>query len=443
MEQIDWVKAHYFSDTARQRQLEAGQTLLQPGQYNDRLYLVLEGMLVGYIEDASGERFEIFRAGPDNLVGAYSFFANNNRSYSTVLAESLSRVAFIDREDLERDEHYTAFAAQILPVVVNEIYIRQLLAQRLSIERHEAMRRLNQAEKMATLGQMAAGLAHELNNALGVIQKKAEWLSTRISEYVEEHDRQGYYPVFRRGLESGHALSSQELRLRRRELESKYKLPSRIARSLARIEITDEEMQQYGSRIREHADQLNYYYETGLALHDMRIATNHACRVVDSVRVLGSAHHGEPKPTNINSTIREALTLLENPLKGIDLQLEMEELPPVSATASDWVQVWVNIINNAAEALHASDQHHPQIIIRTQKRDHHLRVEVEDNGPGIPEELQEKIFQPNFSTKKGGLTFGLGLGLSIVQRIVEAHDSRIDLESEAGKTCFGIDIPLR
>ena len=84
----------------------------------------------------------------------------------------------------------------------------------------------------------------------------------------------------------------------------------------------------------------------------------------------------------------------------------------------------------------------PKLIIETGKKRGLAWISVTDNGPGIPEETRQKIFQPNFTTKKGGLSFGLGLGLAIVQRLVDSYNGKIEVNSKKGRTNFTIRIPV-
>lgn len=441
---IEWLKKNYFSDPSRQRRLEKDEVLLHPGQYNESLFLIREGTLAGYIEHGTGQQFEIFRSGRDNLVGAYSFFADTHYSYATVCAEEPTLVSFLTLKDLEGDDGfaYGEFAIRMLPVVVDEIYIRQLLAHRMSIENQQTMQRLHQAEKLATLGQLAAGLAHELNNALGVILRKSEWLAERLAEYIQEKDNRGFYPIFEKGLQEGQALPSTEVRKRKRDLEKKFDLRPNLAKSLAKLGATDAQIRQYRDQLPAMTERANYYYETGLALHDMLVAAGHATKVVQSVRELGVATRRRPAPTDIDRTVREALNLLDEYLRPFQVDIQLSgDLPPITANPSDWVQVWVNIVKNAAEALHDSDVSHPTITIRSEAGRDAIRVAIADNGPGIPAPLQEHIFQPNFTTKKEGLSFGLGLGLAIVQKIVETYRGRISVDSRPGSTTFTVEIP--
>ena len=108
----------------------------------------------------------------------------------------------------------------------------------------------------------------------------------------------------------------------------------------------------------------------------------------------------------------------------------------------EMVQVWLNLTKNAVEALNSSHVENPEINISTSYKEKYILVEISDNGPGIPVELQKAIFEPDVSTKKSGLSFGLGLGLSIVKKIITSHEGNIKLSSSEKGTSFKIILPL-
>ncbi len=444
-ENIAWLKEHCFNDAERRIRLERGHRLLRPGQSNQRLFMVLEGCLVGTIEHAGGNRFEIFRAGPDALVGAFSFFSEKHQSYSQVAAEEPTEVAYIDQRSFDRpDLDYGEFARRILPVVVDEIYSRQLLAHRISIEKQEALRRLLRAEKLATLGQMAAGLAHELNNALGVIQKKTYWLIDLIAAYFEREGTGQMYPLFQQGLKKGQDLSTAEVRRLRRQLEDAFHLKAAEARDWARMGLSPKAVRELGIDLQgEASERMKTSFEAGMALHDLALAADHVVNVIQSVHDLGVVHRSHPRPLDLNATIKEAFALLRELTEQVDVQLALEELPTLIGNSGDWVQVWVNLLKNGCEAMLNAHTENPRIKVSSQGDNRRIVVRITDNGPGIPDDLQSKIFQPNFTTKKGGMTFGLGLGLTIVQRIVESYNGTIRVESQPGRTCFTVEIDVQ
>lgn len=439
----DWLRQRFFSDPDRCLTLRVGDKLLQPGQYNERLFMVVEGLLVGFIENAEGHRYEIFRSGPGKLVGAYSFFSPSHTSYSIVIAEEPTTVAYIHHSDLESDaQAHKDFSDHILPAIVDELYLRQLQAHELTIQREEAMQQISRMEKLAALGQMAAGLAHELNNAIGVINKSAEWLSEHLKTYLAEKEAANLYPFFEIGLESGITLSSTEVRQRSKDLEVRYGLQQALAKNLAKANISDAQLSHFGRDLSGHAGHIIHNFEMGRVLYDMLHASGHAAKVVASVQQLGAATRSKPQPIDLNDTLQGALAIVRNLTKNIQVELQLSELPLITANPSDWVQVWINLIKNAAEALHGAKTPKSRILIRSRITDGEISIDIQDNGPGIPEELQEHIFQPNVTTKVEGLTFGLGLGLSIVQKIVETYHGSIELESRPGLTRFTVKIPF-
>ena len=140
---FDWLKKVYFSDPARYLHLQKGDVLLRENGINRRLYLVLDGSLVGYLGYDSDHPFEAFRSSKDHFVGVYSFFSETHLSYSTVIAEKPCWLAWIDHNQTQHtDEEGRGFAEHFLPIVVDEIYTRQLLTQRMTIRNQEAMRKL-------------------------------------------------------------------------------------------------------------------------------------------------------------------------------------------------------------------------------------------------------------------------------------------------------------
>ncbi|GAB4424046.1 MAG: ATP-binding protein [Bacteroidia bacterium] len=445
VEMVDttWLKQAYFSDPARRLHLAQGEVLLQPNELNDRLYLILEGEIAGYIESDEGEPFEIFRSTAGMFVGVYSYFSDTHRSYATVQAEADSVLAYVDRNQPSiEDALGRSFAEHFLPVMVNEVYMRQLAAQRMSIANQMAMRQLYQSEKMATLGQLAAGLAHELNNAIGVIQRKSEWLSERMIEYFRAKDTKNMFPFLEEGFRRGQWLSSSEIRERKKELEKTFGLDPVTAKKLARTGLSDDQIRPHIDKLAVHVERITYYLETGIALHDIKLATNHAAHVVRSVKELGAANREIMVEVDLNHTLHEALSLVKKMMSGIETHVELGDIPMVKGNPGDFVQVWVNLIKNASESLVNSQTPGASITLRSLREGDEIAISVIDNGPGIPPEIRERIFQPNVTTKVQGLSFGLGLGLSIVQKLVEGYGGQIRVDSHPGHTAFVVSLPI-
>jgi signal transduction histidine kinase len=136
--------------------------------------------------------------------------------------------------------------------------------------------------------------------------------------------------------------------------------------------------------------------------------------------------------------LEDTLTLLGEATQGLDVVREYEpDLPPVTALASELNQVWLNLVSNACDALR--DVPEPVLTLRARRRDEDVVVEVEDNGPGIPVELQERLFDAYYTTKPPGE--GTGLGLQTSHRIVVEHGGDVSLICTPGRTTFRVTLP--
>jgi signal transduction histidine kinase len=142
---------------------------------------------------------------------------------------------------------------------------------------------------------------------------------------------------------------------------------------------------------------------------------------------------------NVHEGLDNTLVMLRSKLKeGISVRREyQEDLPRIQAYGSELNQVWTNIIDNAVGAMNGQGE----IVLRTRQEDEWVVVEIEDNGPGIPDEVQSRIFDPFFTTKPPGEGTGLGLNISH-NIIVQKHGGKIGVRSVPGNTCFEIRLPI-
>ncbi len=231
---------------------------------------------------------------------------------------------------------------------------------------------LIQQDKLAALGKMAAGIAHEINNPLAVIGEKAGWMEDLLAE-EEFKDSENY---------------------------------KEFATSIAKIE--------------EHVDRAR------------KITHN----------MLGFARRMEPRldDVEINRVLDQTIEILSNHarINDIDIRTDFaEQLPVIASDQSQLQQVFMNLINNAIDAIGSDGK----IDISTRLRKSYIDIIIHDDGPGIPEAIQKKIFDPFFTTKHAGK--GTGLGLSISYSIIEKMGGRITLESSEGQgTTFVVALPI-
>lgn len=440
--QLALLKEKYFGDGKKVKSLKAGEYLMRQGQKNQRLYLVVKGSVAGYLDIGSGNSQEIFHSFENMFVGVHSFFSKSDSAYADVVAVEDSELAYIEYSDYRGDAE-SKLLEEFVPVIVHELSARQLFAKDAMLEKEAAMKKLYLSDKLATLGQMAAGLAHELNNAIGVIEGNTGWFAQEIYEAFRASKSGELFEKFVQGLKQGQVLSSNEIRQRKKEIERKHKITPSLAKKIARIDIEEDEIRKIEklSNPDEYVNDIHNIWSMGVSLHDINLATKHAVHVLKSIKQL-SVSDQERSEINVNSTIKEALTLLKKVVQEVELKLDLNEVPSIFASNGELIQIWVNIIKNGCESMLNANTKSPTMKISTGAKHKHVWVTISNNGPEISNDLKEKIFQPNFTTKKGGLSFGLGLGLSIVQRLVDSYSGRINVESQNGITTFQIILPV-
>lgn len=435
------LQKKYFNDPSKVVSLRKGEFLMHQNMPNNRLYLLLKGELAGYLDTGSGSSQETFHTEENQFVGVHSFFSEDFSAYADVVALKPCKLAYIDREDFKEDE-LESNLKDFVPVIVHELSARQVYARDLMQEKEAAMKKLYESDKLATLGQMAAGLAHELNNAIGVMNGNSEWLAGEVFKYFKNTEIDRVFSNFEKGFTDGQMLSSMEVRKERKQLEKNLKLPVSAAKKLAKIGIGEKDIRDFLEleEFEEMIDRMYYFWEMGVAIHDILLATRHAVHVLNSIKQLSVSDQAREE-IELDDTFSEALVLLKTALRQVELNRKTTEGISIIANKGELVQIWVNIIKNACESMLQSGTKNPSLIVESTRKRGYAWVRITDNGPGIPADLQEKIFRPNFTTKKGGLSFGLGLGLSVVQRLVDSYNGKIEVFSKKGKTSFIIKLP--
>lgn len=255
---------------------------------------------------------------------------------------------------------------------------------------------LIQQEKLASLGQLTAGIAHEIKNPLNFVNNFSELSVDFLEEIGEEM-----------------AKFSESV-----EKENILELLKDVKSNLVKI-------RHHGSR---------------------------ADSIVKSMLMHSRGGTGSMDQTDLNALIREYANLAfhgmranPNPI-NVDIQLNLDEsLPEIKLNAEDFSRVILNLVKNAFDAMRdkinqIGHEYKAAVKITTKELGDQILIEVEDNGPGVPDEIRDKLLMPFFTTKKG--TEGTGLGLSITHDIIKSHEGRLDIESNVGEfTRFRILLP--
>lgn len=461
MHRLERINRVYFSDPGRTIALAKGEMLVAQGEECHRMYLILEGTLAAYRQadteegsnlptETAARKREVFRAGPGSYVCVQSFFTKYYHSSNDILAIEDARLAYIDDATPAEDEaEQGTLEHQFIPVIMHELKVRNMRIFTHATEKEEAMRLLQRAEMAATLGQLSAGIAHELNNAVGVITRRMEFVAEQLAFCLAEENPLNS-KLFTLGYVDKNYASAGELRTLARYYERELGYPQDAAKALAHIAPTPEELKKTDKKLLKHLRKNYRFWELGHDLRDMQVAARHAAGIVRSVKLLGGGNTSRQEGVDVRDSVNDAMNLLGNKLKKINVTVELEPCPPLTADVTELVQVWTNIISNACDAMEQDKTPNPSIRIRTGSFHadglsllpaEYVSVSISNNGPAIPEEIHDKIFQPNFTTKKLGLDFGLGLGLSIVRRIVDSYNGAIDLRSNGSETTFTINLP--
>ncbi len=425
---IQALIANYFPEENK-IVLREKEYLMYRNDENKRLFYIRKGRLASLFRDENNVHIEHYIASEGMFLGVYSFFSGEG-AYSSIKAKEDCELLYFETESEE-----TKY--KLIPILIHELNIRQKLSHQLSIDRQVTLKRLIRTEKMVTLGQLSAGLAHELNNAVGTLSGKTSIIKNAFQEIFKDNEL-GKLTCFN----PSKPLSTRESRILRKEWE-KYGISPSMSRKIAMTGLTPGEISRKNRRNEQELDRIYQLWLICSSLHDMEIASQQSVHVLQSIKQLGKNSSDRLRIDDLNDTIHDALALLTKDKKGIAIDLQLNPLPPVKASKGEMQQVWINVIKNACEALKNHHTEKPKIIISSEADDEFIFVKITDNGPGINEKIMEKIFQPNFTTKKEGLNFGLGLGLSIVQKIIESYDGKVKVESEPGNTSFIFEIPLK
>lgn len=437
---VKQVIATYFSNPHNIIFIKKDETLLKEGFFNDKIFYVKEGQLRGYWFNENKQPIESFSAKAGSFIGLPSYFSDNHICLNTVTALQDSTLHYItlDQTVEEWDETHS-LEEQFMPLVINEMIHRQVRLQQLSKERAKTQEILAHHEKMAALGTISAGIAHELNNSIAVIQHSNDWLSQTIQELLLLQDQQ-CRDVFVYGLEYGRKLSSREARKEIQEIMKRHRLDHHTVEMLVHIHAPEDQIKPLAKN-QTLLKTLHHYWELGATLRDMQTASEMATHVVRSVKAIGSKSSKMQSSVDINETITKATTLLTSSLRLVDFQQDLRPLLVTTCAKGELIQVWVNLMQNALDSMFADSIENPSIHISSQMVGKNIEVKIRDNGNGIPSEFVHRIFDPQFTTKSGEAVVGLGLGLTIVHKIISSHNGTISVESQPGNTTFTVLLP--
>jgi signal transduction histidine kinase len=427
----------------------SGEWLIREGELADSLYLILDGEFQ-ITKRAGPQDVPVLTRRTGEMLGEMSLLEQGTRSAS-VRALRDSRVLRIGKEAFGQ---VLAFSPSAALTVLNTVFTR--------LQSTESM--VMQHEKMAALGTLAAGLAHELNNPAAAVRRSAaqlrdalanwqhwtarlDWLALNPDQLKavellrQEIVRRAGSPAQYDPITSGDREGDLQAWLEGRGIEQAWELASGIVAFGWDVNAMEELSQSFaGEQVTVIAHWLNCGYTVHLLINEVIQSAERISDIVRSVKTYSHLDQSPLQDVDVHESLESTLVILKHRLgPGIRVTREYApDLPRVEAFASEINQVWTNIIDNAIDAMRGEGK----LLLKTYIKDGLVVVEIADSGPGIPPEIESRVFEPFFTTRPQGV--GTGLGLHIVYNIVVyRHGGQIDFTSRPGRTCFQVMLPVK
>jgi signal transduction histidine kinase len=438
-EQVEW-----FLSQCQEQLLKPGDTYIRQGDSAENMFVILEGefQVRGEI---NGETFS-FPVNPGDVTGVLPF---SRMKKTPVTGRAVSHGRLL------------RFPAAQFPQLMQKMpELTQRLVGLMSDRIREVTRFEQQQDRLASLGKLSAGLAHELNNPASAAKRAAGQLRQmlkKIRDASVELGKRDLSPAQKSEIEKLETSFTQSDvvppdALTMSDLEDKIDSLLRshgqndlwmLAAGLAQRNIKPEVVESLFANMdsgtaRAALVRISASVEIASLLHEIESSTSRISDLVGAIKEYTHMDQAPVQNVDLVKSLETTLTILNHKLKqGVVVQRDYQPVPLlVNSFGSELNQVWTNIIDNAIDAMHGKGE----LRIRTYRDSDCVVVEIGDNGPGIPEEVQPHIFEPFFTTK--GVGEGTGLGLDTVQRIVKKHRGSIQVVSKPGDTRFQVWLPL-
>ena len=428
--------------------LPAGDLLFSEGDSGDTAFVVLEGELEIVKASAGGDVLLALQT--EGVVGEMALLEDAPRNASARARQDTSLLA-VPKDKLDDLINSSPSAARAFFTV--------MLARW-----RDTQSSIRQSERMVQLGTLTAGLAHELSNPAAAVNRSADQLAGAMARYDEARtaafgvlDAESRHAIDavlsaiheRRGVGSTlSSLARSDLEdtitawLEERGVDRSWELATVIVDAgLTLTELGDLAESIASPSLDRVLELLAATQEQLSLLHQIEEGTRRLSEIVKALKSYAFLDQAPVQDVDVAGGLEDTLLLLQHKAKGVEISREYDpNLPRIEARGSELNQVWTNLIDNALDAL--ADTESPRLTIRTGRMEGGVVVEVEDNGPGVPDEIRHRIFDSFFTTKPPGS--GTGLGLDISRNIVVVrHSGNISVCSSPGKTVFRVELPLR
>ncbi|GAB3896995.1 ATP-binding protein [Spirosoma agri] len=451
-EQVQWL-----IDQSEEISLPGEHTILHAGDFVEYMMLLLEGRIrVDTGTSGSGEEILIYE--PKSVLGVLPY-SRIQTIRNRIITDKPSRILRLHRDKLRE-------------LAQTQYELTEALVHQMTTRVRDFTKLAQQTDKLASLGRLSAGLAHELNNPVSAVVRSVDTLSTHLRATPES-----FKTVMSLDLANDQVDCVQEVFFKKMDQQTAGE--TRPLTLLERTSLEDDltdwlddhaiddsmdlagPLVDYGFTV----DDLDWLLEkigdenlagvtnwivnnlvTEKLVSDISEASKRISTLIGSIKNYTHMDRGGGKEQVLLAEgIRSTITLLNHKIKSkhIDLSILIpDDLPVVCGWPGELNQVWTNLIDNAIDAL--PDGGKIEISSQPDRRSdgsEFVLTTITDNGTGIPEDIQDKIFEPFFTTKEIGK--GTGLGLDIVKGIVDHHNGSIKLKSVPGHTAFSICLPTQ
>lgn len=440
-EELEWLAAH-----GSLRHLDEGGILSPKGVVVQALYILLAGRIAIYLDRGNG-RHKVMEWRAGDVTGVLPYSRMVTPPGDTVAQEPCTILA-LPRESMP--EMIRACHT------VTSILVHKMLDR----ARHFTSSDLHD-EKMASLGKLSAGLAHELNNPAAAIERSAVLLEERLDEAERATRVLGASRLTDDQLQAidqvkascrytaARGVLSPIERAEREEAISDWLedhgLDADLAAALADTSVTFDALEAIASAVDGPAlDAVLRWAAAGCSVRELATEIQDAATRISGLvqAIKGFTHMDQAtvaEPVDLAYNLGNTVTILRSKARGKSASVSIDiepELPRVRGFVGELNQIWANLIDNALDAI----SEHGRVTVSARRERQRVAVSIVDDGPGIPDEVRARMFDPFFTTKPVGK--GTGLGLDIVRRLLTHNDAEIEVESAPGRTEFRVVLPV-
>lgn len=422
-----------LSDGITEVLLEKGESLFDEGDEFDKAYVIAEGELE-ILKESADRNVRIAVSAPGDVVGEMALLTGEPRN-AGARAITPVRLIAIPRTCLD-------------DVLASSVQANQALFSVFIARWREQESRVRQSERMAQIGVLTAGLAHEMNNPAAAVTSGSESIADNLDRVIDLARRVPPDAKLPTPSRAGQKLSAMERADAEESVAQELMSlgvdqPWQMASGLVGSGFVADDLQGLDG---DHAtDALSFVADLGdisSLLSEVAEGSRRLSELVGALKSYSFLDQAPVQEVDVVKGIEDTLLILRSKTRDIEVTTNFaDDIPEIVAFGSQLNQVWTNLIDNAADAIHDSNTLDGRIAIRAFRDGEHIVVEVENTGPAIPDDVVDRIFEAFYTTKEPGKGTGLGLDTAY-SIVVSQHRGSITVSSEPGTTIFTVTLPI-